>query len=101
MDVQLFILPDLVINKPFRYSTNSWILEIDNCPRAGNMSEVLDRVVDVEAKDSFAVIRMDNDRPTNEFDRWCVLLDSRAHFSNEPQMVGPMLLKERAMVSPS
>jgi hypothetical protein len=101
MDVQLFLRPDSVINKPFRSSTNSWILEADNCPGACNMSYVLDRLVDAEAKKTFAVIRMDCDRPSNEWNRWYVLLDSRVHHTNEARMDGPMLLREKAMVSPS
>ena len=101
LDVQLFLRPDLVINKPFRSSTNSWTLEVDNCPRDCNMSDVLDRLTDVEAKKTFAAIRMDRDKPANEFDRWYILLDSRAHPGNEVRMEGTLLLKEKAIVSPS
>ena len=32
MDIQLFLRLDQVLNKPFRSSTNSWMLEVDNCP---------------------------------------------------------------------
>ena len=69
MDIQLFLRPDMVLNKPFRSSTNSWMMEIDNCHRACNIIDVIERLVDGEVKRAFSVIRMDPDKPTSEFDK--------------------------------
>ena len=44
---------------------------------------------------------MNCDRPMNDWNRWYVLLDSRVHHTNEARMDGDMLLREKAMVSPS
>ena len=73
----------MVLNKPFRSSINAWMMEIDNCQCACNMIDVIDRLSDGEVKRAFSVIRMDPDKPTREFDKWCVLLDSRAHSNGE------------------
>ena len=100
MDVQLFLKPEMVLNKPFRSSTNSWMLEVE-CPSASEMSSVLDCLDDNEAKKAFAVIRMDGDRANNECEKWCVLLDSRAHINGETRVDGKSSVREKAMTSPS
>ena len=100
MDVQLFLKPEMVLNKPFRSSTNSWMLEVE-CPSASEMSSVLDCLDDNEAKKAFAVIRMDGDRVNNECEKWCVLLDSRAHINGETRVDGKSSVREKAMTSPS
>ena len=100
MDIQLFLRLDQVLNKPFRSSTNSWMLEVD-CPRACNMTEVLDRLDDGEAKRAFSVIRMDPEKLTNDFDKWCVLLDSRAHMNGDLREEGKTMLREKAIISPT
>ena len=100
MDIQLFLRLDQVLNRPFRSSTNSWMLEVD-CPRACNMTEVLDRLDDGEAKRAFSVIRMDPEKLTNDFDKWCVLLDSRAHMNGDLREEGKTMLREKAIISPT
>ena len=65
------------------------------------MTEVLERLDDGEAKKAYAVIRMDPDKPTNEFDKWCVLLDSRAHANGDPREEVSIVIREKAILSPT
>jgi hypothetical protein len=101
LDIQLFLRLDQVLNKPFRTSTNSWMMEVDNCPRACHMTVVIDRLDEGEAKKAYAVIRIDSNKRTSEFEKWCVLLDSRAHTNGELREEGTITMRESAIISPT
>ena len=101
MEIQLFLRLDQVLNKPFRSATNSWMMEVDNCPRACHMMVVIDRLKEAEAKKAYAVIRIDSNKRTSDVEKWCVLLDSRAHTNGEMREEGTIMLKESAIISPT
>ena len=44
---------------------------------------------------------MDSEKPTNDFDKWCVLLDSKAHLNGDLREEGRTMTKEKLIISPT
>ena len=101
LKTQLFLRVDNIINKALRTAPGAWMMEIDRYPRGTHMRQIMVALNDDEALRTMAIIRMDPDRRNLEFDKWCIIMLSKGR-SHEPyREIGPVLMREKSIISPT
>ncbi len=95
----MFLKIEAVINKPLRSATGAWMAEVDGVEKGTHMHSILSLLSDEEAYRVLAAIRMDHD-PKTHHEKWCLLMHNRGTGTGQRDL-GPAIVKERHIVSPS
>jgi hypothetical protein len=99
METQLFLKLEAVVNRPYRTSSNSWMIEIDRAPRGSHIMDVVTSLDENLVSRALAFIRMDSD-PRLAHDKWCAIMKTRGDSSIVKEL-GPLLVREKHITSPT